>query len=45
VLLGGVSSYVVRNATSPVVVVPRGVETSDTSPDLPHGIAATGSGP
>jgi nucleotide-binding universal stress UspA family protein len=29
VLLGGVSSFVVRNAATPVVVVPRGAETGD----------------
>jgi nucleotide-binding universal stress UspA family protein len=41
VLLGGVSTYVVRNATTPVVVVPRGAETGDTSPDLLLGTVAT----
>ena len=31
VLLGGVTSFVVRNAATPVVVVPRGAETGDSA--------------
>lgn len=40
VLLGGVSSFVLRNAATPVVVVPRGMEDEDsTHASLPGAVA------